>query len=148
MSSPKDSVHAISGRAEASFRKAFDRLKIGKPDLLIKGSKVTQNNVAKEAGRDPSALKKSRFPGLVSDIQRWIEAHAGEALKSPRQMMLTQRSRNQILKARIVELEVQRDRNASLLLEADMKILDLTVENARLNALLPESNVTPLTRRQ
>jgi hypothetical protein len=54
--------HYLVGTAEQDFRDAFDRLKRGKPIHLEKGAKVTQNNVAKEADRDPTALKKSRHP--------------------------------------------------------------------------------------
>lgn len=151
MSYPKHNavgLPAVAGRAEASFREAFDRLKRGKPVTLPNGSRVSQNNIAKEAGCDPSALKKSRFPGLVSEIQRWIEAHGSEVPKSSRQKSLARRGRNRDLRAQIAKLKVQRDRVASQLAEADLKILDLTVENTRLNALLPESNVIRLKRRQ
>jgi len=44
------------------YRAAFERLKNNKPERLPKGTPVSQNNVAKEAGSDPSALKKRAFP--------------------------------------------------------------------------------------
>ena len=62
-------------KAELKFRDAFERLKQDKPDILAKGTPLSQNNVAKEAGVDPSALRRTRFPELVSEIQDWIEAH-------------------------------------------------------------------------
>lgn len=62
-----------SKSAEDIFREAFERLKRNKPVLLPKGTPLSQNNVAKEAGRDPSALKKSRYPLLVLEIQEFIE---------------------------------------------------------------------------
>lgn len=136
------------GRAEKAFREAFDRLKRGRPDRLPKGTPVSQNNVAKEAGRDPSALKKARFPSLVAEIQRWIGEPAPDAPPSPRQTMLAQRSRNRSLRERIAALKAERDHALSLLVEADAKILDLTMENARLQALLPASDVTPMRGRQ
>ena len=43
-------------KAELQFYEAFIRLKNNKPNILPKGTKVSQNNVAKEAGVDPSAL--------------------------------------------------------------------------------------------
>jgi len=55
--------------AEANFRRAFERLKAGAPKVLPLGTPVSQNNVAKEAGCDSSALRKSRFPCLVAEIQ-------------------------------------------------------------------------------
>ena len=60
--------------AEQLYRDAFLRLKQGKPLRLKKGAPVTQNNVAKEAGRDPSALKKSRFPELIREIKNAFAA--------------------------------------------------------------------------
>lgn len=134
------------GRAESAFREAFDRLKRGKPDRLPKDTAVSQNNVAKEAGCDPSALRKARFPSLIAEIQRWIAEHALDAPKSPRQTLLVQRSRNRSLREKIEALKVERDHALSLLVEADSKILDLTLENIRLQSQLPPSNVTPMLK--
>lgn len=143
MSSSADSRLAV-GRAEKAFREAFDRLKHSKPDRLPKGTLVSQNNVAKEAGCDSSALRKSRYPSLIAEIQRWIEDHIPDAPTSPRQTLLAQRARNRSLREKLDALKVQRDHAYSLLVEADARILDLTVENARLHALLPATNVTPM----
>lgn len=59
------------GSAEDRFRAAFERLKSDTPIHIARGSALTQNNIAREAGLDPSALKKSRFPELIQDIQNW-----------------------------------------------------------------------------
>ncbi|RDL42577.1 hypothetical protein DN730_18945 [Marinomonas piezotolerans] len=135
-------------KAELKFRDAFERLKQGKPDILPKGTLLSQNNVAKEAGVDPSALRRARFPELVAEIQEWIEAHKDEkATKSPRQMMLAQRSRNRDLKEKYKSLEEQRDKALSQLLDAQARILELTLENQRLRAQLPSSKVTHLSDR-
>jgi hypothetical protein len=143
MSSIPDITSTI-GRAEKAFRDAFERLKQGKPDLLPMETSVSQNNVAKEAGCDPSALKKSRYPSLIAEIQRWIQEHGENKPPSPRQTVLAQRSRNRSLREKIEALKAQRDNALSLLGEADSRILDLTMENARLQALRPASNVTAL----
>ena len=132
------------GRAEQAFRDAFERLKQGKLARLAKGTPVSQNNVAKEAGCDPSALRKSRYPSLVAEIQLWVEASAPTAPPSPRQTLMAQRCRNRSLKDKLEALKAQRDHALSLLVEADARILDLTMENARLVALQPRSNVTPM----
>jgi len=145
MSSQTVEARKIS-KAELKFRDAFERLKAGKPDILPKGTPLSQNNVAKEAGVDPSALRRARFPELVADIQAWIEAHKDEATtKSPRQMMLAQRSRNRDLKEKVEALEEQRDKALGQLLDVQARILDLTLENQRLRAQLPESNVRYLS---
>lgn len=132
-------------KAELKFRGAFERLKAGKPNILPKGTTLSQNNVAKEAGVDPSALRRARFPELVSEIQDWIEVHKGEqAQKSPRQMMLAQRSRNRSLRERIEALELQRDDALSRLVDTQARIVDLTLENERLRAQLPVSNISAI----
>jgi hypothetical protein len=145
MSSKPTEPRKVS-KAELKFRETFERLKAGKPDILPKGTPLSQNNVAKEAGVDPSALRRARFPELVADIQAWIEAHKDEeTTKSPRQMMLAQRSRNRDLKEKAAALEEQRDKALGQLLDAQSWILDLTLENQRLRAQLPESNVRYLS---
>jgi hypothetical protein len=132
-------------RAEVAFRDAFERLKLGRQKLLRKGTRVSQNNVAKEAGCDASALKKVRFPHLVAEIQRWIDEHAGSStVVSSRQNVLAQRNRNRDLRGRITALELQRDKAMSLLAEADARILELTIENTRLQSHTPPPIVTPM----
>ena len=141
MSSKTIKTRKIS-KAELKFRDAFERLKLGKPDILPKGTPLSQNNVAKEAGVDPSALRRIRFPELVADIQAWIEAHKDEVPpKSSRQMMLAQRSRNRTLQEKVIALEEQRDKAFSQLLEAQSRILELTLENQRFRSQLSEGNV-------
>lgn len=133
-------------KAELKFRDAFERLKEGRPEIVPKGTLLSQNNVAKEAGVDPSALRRVRFPELVSEIQDWIEAHKDEKTQiSPRQMMLAQRSRNRDLKEKYKSLEEQRDQALNQLLDAQACILELTLENQRLRAQLPDSNVRHLS---
>ena len=144
MSSQIDSPRA--GRAETAFREAFDRLKKGKPNLLPKGARVTQNNVAREAGLDPSALKKARFPSLVEEIQRWLDEHGDEVSKSPSQSLYSQRNRNRSLRDQIEALKIQRDNALALLVDADARILALTIENQRLQLTKPKSNVTSLDK--
>lgn len=144
MSLPQSKSQSNTGRAESAFREAFERLKCGSPERLPLGVPVSQNNVAKEAGCDPSALRKTRYPGLIREIQQWIQEHESTAPPSPRQSILAKRKQNRSLKETIVELKNQRDHAISLLLEADAKILDLTGEIARLQARTESSNVTPI----
>ena len=138
-----DNFIGIIGEAEQGFRLAFERLKIDNPQLLSRGSPVTQNNVAKEAGRDPSALRKSRYPKLVADIQGWISDHDRKKSASPRQKTLKQRQRNRSLKEIIAALKAERDAAASLLVEADMKILESSQEISRLMEMLKLQGNSP-----
>lgn len=131
-----------SGRAERSFRSAFERLKSGHPTRLQSGSPVSQNNVAKEAGCDPSALKKSRYPDLINEIKAWKNEQVGPE-PTAQQSIVALRLKRRSLHARIEEIENQRDRAISQLLEADSKILELINENEQLRSLLPSSNTRP-----
>lgn len=133
------------GKAERRFREALDRLKVGCPQLLVKGTKVSQNNVAREAGVDPSALKRSRFPALVAEIQQWVEAHGGDdAHKSPRQRVLAARAANRDVRKRFEEFKRRHDLAVARVLLLEERLVELTIENERLKALLPTSNVTPI----
>lgn len=116
--------------AEQRFRDAFERLKLGKPDELPKGTPVSQNNVAKEACCDPSALRKSRFPSLVSEIQHWLATHEEERQTSDRQKILKQRKRNRDARETNADLKCQRDATAGLLADAILRIVELTEELA------------------
>ncbi|MBP5053736.1 hypothetical protein [Pseudomonas chlororaphis] len=136
------------GRAETAFREAFERLKLNNPNLLPRGTLVTQNNVAREAGVDPSALKKARFPLLVAEIQCWVESNAQIPHPSPRQALIAQRNRNRDLRERLEGMKIQRDHALGLLAEADALILELTRENSRLQALAPPTNITPIQRKK
>jgi hypothetical protein len=91
-------------------------------------------------------LRKGRYPALIAEIQRWLEANRPQVPVSQRQTLLSQRKRNRSLKERIEDMKAQRDSLASMLVEADAKILELTLENARLRALahVPSSKVTPI----
>lgn len=133
--------------AGEQYRAAFERLKNNKPERLPKGTHVSQNNVAKEAGRDPSALKKTRFPLLIAEIQTYVASYAEDRPLSVRQVSLLARQKNRGLRERIGEIEQQRDHLASLLSEADATILELYDRIAELERQLPASNVLPIDPR-
>lgn len=124
--------------AEQRFRAAFERLKDGTPELLPEGTPVSQNNVAKEAGCDPSALKKSRFPSLVAEIQQYVESHKGETPESKRQQILKRRRRNRETSETIADLKQQRDVAVGLLADANLLIVELTEELADVRRRLDE----------
>ena len=115
------------GNAEKLFQDAFERLKRDKPIRLPPSTPVSQNNVAKEAGRDPSALRKSRYPRLIRAIQKWIEDNgsAPRNRASSASLIKGARDKNRQLKARIEELTHQRDKAMARLVIAEESILDL-----------------------
>lgn len=131
--------------AELKFRDAFARLRNCRPQRLPKGSKLTQNNVAREAGVDPSALRRARFPELIAEIQAWVEAHAeDETQKSPRQRLLAVRGRNRGLRQRLIEVTQQRDLAAAKVILLEERLVALTVENERLKVRAFGSDSSPL----
>ncbi|MCD6706762.1 MAG: hypothetical protein LT080_09975 [Thiobacillus sp.] len=135
--------------AEANFREAFERLKISAPKILPAGAQVSQNNIAKEAGCDPSALRKSRFPSLVAEIQNYVAAHGGERPESERQRLLKQRQRNRTARETIADLKKQHNAAAGLNVEANARIAILTRKlsdaEARINDLLPRAGTIQLS---
>ncbi|MFK1323994.1 hypothetical protein ACIUX8_00510 [Pseudomonas aeruginosa] len=130
--------------SEDTFRRAFERLKSGTTQILPAGSAITQNNVAREAGKDPSALKKSRHPELIDEIQKWVIQHTADRPLSERQHNIQLRNKARSLREKMNDIKRQRDTLASLLVEADAKILELTMDNLRLQALLLPSTVTSI----
>lgn len=139
----------FSARRSAAdqYRDAFERLKLNRPQLLPKGAPVTQNNVAKEAGNDPSALKRSRFPSLIAEIKTYVEQHAEERPPSLNKVNLLARQKNRALRDRMEQVARQRDQLASLLSEADAKIIELYDRIAELERQLPASNLISLNPR-
>lgn len=122
--------------AERDFRAAFERLKNGHPLILPAGAVVNQRNVAKEAGRDPSALRKARYPALINEIQQW-----GRPLTEPIRSMSRGGERSEIdrLRARVDALTSERDAALSRLLEADATIIELLqhIESGTVVGALP-----------
>ncbi|WP_374855142.1 hypothetical protein ACEWX4_13540 [Acinetobacter indicus] len=112
-------------KAELQFYEAFMRLKENKPIHLPKGTLVTQNNVAKEAGVDPSALRKSRYPELINEIQEWIELNDQKGI-SKKKVAKKLNSEVAELQVTINTLIEQRDNAMSKLLAAQIKIIELT----------------------
>ncbi|EIM16993.1 hypothetical protein [Pseudomonas chlororaphis] len=150
MSSIKQPPTEAAQRVSASdlYRAAFERLKNDEPQRLPKGTPISQNNVAKEAGSDPSALKKSRFPTLIAEIQKYVEAHLDDRPESAHQVRVSARKKNRSLRERMENVVQQRDHLASLLTEADATILELLDRVAELERTLPSPNVVPLGQRK
>lgn len=150
MSSVKQPPTEVARRVCASdlYRTAFERLKNNEPLRLPKGTQVSQNNVAKEAGSDPSALKKSRFPTLIAEIQKYVEDHIDNPPESAHQVRVSARKKNRSLRERMENVVQQRDHLASLLTEADATILELLDRVAELERTLPSPNVVPLGHRK
>lgn len=131
-----------SQSAEDRFRNAFERLKSRDPKMLKPGTPVTQNNVAREAGCDPSALRKARFPALIREIQAYIELHPNDDF-SASQKTKRKRAANRTTQERLVDTIRQRDQAQSILASANMRILELTEEIQSLQRQLDEVRPPP-----
>ena len=129
--------------AEDRFRKAFERLKAGEPKVLPLGAPVTQNNVARESGCDPSALKKTRFPALVREIQAYIELHP-ENNTSDSQKDKKKRAANRSMQERMQDALRQRDQAQSILASANMRIIELSEEVQSLQRQLEAVRPAPI----
>jgi len=123
--------------AEQRFKAAFIRLKENKPLVLPKGSSVSQNNVAKEAGADPSALRKSRYPALIREIQAYLELMGAQQAKA-KQRRERQQEKRETLKEQVNTLIKQRDQAQSELVSAHRTILNLLQTNAVLQTTIEE----------
>lgn len=133
--------------AEQRFRLAFERLKANKPTVLKPGSPVSQNNVAKEADCDPSALRKSRFPSLIREIQAYVEINMQER-PSKRRELLRQRGLRADMKKRLEEVIAQRDIAQSQLISAQHRVVELTLELQSVKEQLTTFQSVSILKRQ
>lgn len=141
MVSSRNEQGAPTQGAEATFREAFIRLKIGRPINLPARTPVSQNNVAREAGKDPSALKKSRFPLLVDDIQSYLQER--DAKKSDRRNELEAAKQTiEKLRSDLLEAIALRDDALSQLMAAELTIIELRGD---IRASTKQTNVRSLT---
>jgi hypothetical protein len=129
--------------AESRFRQAFERLKYGAPKILKPGTPVTQNNVAREAGCDPSALKKARFPALIREIQAYIELHKDQGFSN--RNATSKRTANRSKQERLEDMVRQRDQAQSILVSANARIIELSEEVRSLQRQL-DSIPSPMSR--
>lgn len=123
--------------AEERFRAAFERLKEDRPVVLPAGTHVSQNNVAKEAGTDPTALRKARYPSLIGEIQAWVELNGYEAAEQKKRQDRSKKRRVDV-KTKLKNVEVQRDFAQSQLLSAHRQVVELSEQNALLQARIDE----------
>ena len=112
-------------KAENLFRAAYERLKANEPINLPKGTPVSQNNVAKEAGRDSTALKKDRYPDLVREIQDYLKQQEIDSdIIQKKKKLRKQRT----LEERMADCQKQRSRLSSICEAQEQLIEDLRDE--------------------
>lgn len=101
----------------------------------------------REAGTDPSALRKARYPALIRDIQAWVETAALQQTKSKQRQARQNRNKESLMET-VETLTRQRDQAQSEALSLHRLVLEISVANvklqSRLDDLLPPP--TPLRR--
>tara|TARA_R110002167_G_scaffold181877_2_gene382251 strand:+ start:885 stop:1271 length:387 start_codon:yes stop_codon:yes gene_type:complete len=112
-------------KAEKIFREAYERLKSNAPVNLRKGTPVTQNNVAKEAGKHPTALKKDRFPLLVLEIQDYLKQQEIDNVAINKKKQLR---KQRTLEERLADCKKQRSKLSSICEAQSQLIEDLMDE--------------------
>lgn len=107
-------------KAETLFREAFERIKTNTTINIPKGSRLSQNNVAKEAGQHPTALKKDRYPILVLEIQDYSKQQEidSEIINKKKQLR-----KQRTLKDRLADCKNQRDKLVSIC-EAQAELIE------------------------
>lgn len=107
-------------KAENLFRAAYERLKANKPINLPMDAPVTQNNVAKEAGRHPTGLKKERYPILVLEIQDYLkQQEIDSSVINKKKKLRKQRA----IEERLADCQKQRSKLASIC-EAQTQLIE------------------------
>ncbi len=106
-------------RAVELFRDALKRLQDGEPINLPPGSPVTAANVAKEAGKSPSALRPDRYPELIQEIKSRKELER----RVKKYETSGKRGRRRRLEVRLDDCEKQRDRLQSIC-HAQQELID------------------------
>lgn len=116
---------------------ALDRLKSGKPQVVPKGTKITNDAVSLEAGRKKGSIKKSRtiFAGLIADIDL---AAAAQSSPQKTQAQIADKAKKKVRDLQS-ELDEALGREQSLLME-------LFEIRAKLNKLTGEG-ILPLRRK-
>lgn len=91
---------------------------------------MSQNEVAREAGRDPSAFKKSRYPIAVMKVQNYIQQQNEK--KEAKKNSTDNRKRTD--KEKIADQRNQIDKLSSIVAAQNLTIQNLLTEIAQLKA--------------
>lgn len=109
--------------AESRYRAAFERLKQGRPVIVPMDTAISLASVAREAGSDPSSIKRSRYPDLAHEISQFTSTDSSSTL-DPK--LAAARRKIQRLESRLRDVQRQRDHAISLLLAAERELMDRT----------------------
>ena len=131
------------GPAESRFRAALSRIVAGSTERIEEGSQITQNNVAREAGVYPSALRSSRYPQLVRDIQQAAVSQNDARKHSSSPLARPHGKERRSEKQRYLDMKNQRDQAAAQLVSADTEVLRLMLRVRDLERRIEELSPSP-----
>lgn len=120
--------------AEVEYRKAFNRIIEGKAVRVGKTASPTLANIAREAGKDPSALKKSRYPGFIGEVEAFNQVSSSvkdETDRSLTAQLKSARQENKRLREEYELLSIERDLSHSRVLNLQQAIVELSFEIER-----------------
>lgn len=126
--------------AESKFRAALARIVDGRTLNVEGGAQITQNNVAREAGVDPSALRASRYPALVREIQDLAGNAKAAVGRKEHQPNCSRIEGRRSEKQRYQDMKRQRDHAAALLVSADSEVLRLMLRLRDLERHIEETS--------
>lgn len=109
------------------YYSALDRLKSGKPQIVSKGTRITNDAVSLEAGRGKGSIKKSRI--MFNDLIATIKKAADEQSQPDRQY------KDKLDKTKANAEQYRRELEAALAREVSLlkQLYDLKKQMALLN---------------
>lgn len=121
----------------APYYAALDRLTAAKPQVVAKGTKISNDAVSLEAGRKKGSIKKSRlvFAGLIAHIEL---AAAAEGSSQKTQVQIADKAKKKVH-------DLQRELDAALGREQSL-LMELFETRTKLSKLTGEG-VLPLRRK-
>ena len=117
---------------------ALDRLKKGRPTVVPKGTKITNDAVAQEAGRGKGSIKKSRL--IFADLIKAIDEAAAEQAQPKNE------EKARLQKAKSSADQYRRDLEAAL--SREVSLLKELYETKKLLAKLTGKKVIPIRGRK
>lgn len=134
----------MKDNAEIEYRKAFRRVIEGKALRVDKMASPNLASIAREAGKDPSALKKSRYPIFISEVESFNNnvSSAGERIdRSLSAQLKSARSENKKLRECYEQLTIERDESHSRVLNLQLALVEMSF---MVDGLEKPSNITIL----
>lgn len=124
------------------YREALERLKKGRPTLVPKGTKITNDSVSLEAGRKKGTIKRAR--PLFKDLIEEIDAAAAEQSKPQDQ----QKAKIDELKAEVIKYRTLWEEALTREVSLVKQLWDERQEWAQREAALTGEKVTAINSRR